>query len=175
MTFHRLQSAQPVKLKDEGHGTTGDDRGGAASAARWSAHLGEADRAASSHSAGSGGLGVLRANSERREGFQRRRVRRSGIMRRRSRVGKRDLVGGEAQLPGNFPERLLGLKERAGLTWEAMAFALGVDSRQLLRWRRGTSPNGGAMLSLVRFAAQVPGGLAELIGDEPVANQPPTE
>ena len=96
-------------------------------------------------------------------------------MRRRARAGQVELIGGVAQLPGNFPERLLGLKERTGLTWEAMAFALGVDSRQLLRWRRGTAPNGGAMLSLVRFAAQVPGGLAELIGDEPMVNQPPTE
>ena len=96
-------------------------------------------------------------------------------MRKRIRAGQSELIGGEAQLPGNFPERLLRLKERTGLTWDAMAFALGVDARQLLRWRRGTGPNGGAMLSLVRFAAQVPGGLAELIGDEPMASQPPTE
>ncbi len=96
-------------------------------------------------------------------------------MRRRTGTGQLEVIGGEAQLPGNFPERLLGLKERAGLTWEAMAFALGVDARQLLRWRRGTAPNGGAMLSLVRFAVQVPGGLAELIGDEPMATQPPRE
>ncbi len=95
-------------------------------------------------------------------------------MRRRSNASHLDLVGGEAQLPGNFPERLLGLKERAGLTWDAMALALGVDSRQLLRWRRGATPNGGAMLSLVRLAVQVPGGLAELIGDEYVTSQKST-
>ena len=47
-----------------------------------------------------------------------------------------------------------------------MAFALGVESRQLLRWRRGAVPSGGAMLSLVRLAAQVPGGLADLIGED---------
>ena len=94
-------------------------------------------------------------------------------MRRRSRVNQLDLVGGEAQLPGDFPERLLGLKERAGMTWDMMAFALGVDSRQLLRWRRGSTPNGAAMLSLVRLAVQVPDGLAELIGDEYVASQKP--
>ena len=174
MTFRRLHSAQSVNLKDDGHAITGDDRSRAASAARWPAHLGAVDRAASSRSARNG-AGILRANYERREGFQPRRVRRTRIMRRRTRVGNRGLVGGESQLPGNFPERLLGLKERAGLTWEAMAFVLGVDSRQLLRWRRGTAPNGGAMLSLVRFAAQVPGGLAELIGDEPIVNQPPIE
>ena len=174
MTFHRLPSAQSVKLKNDGHETTGDDRSRAARAARRPAHLGAADRAASSRSARNG-AGILRATSKRRREFQRRRVRRIRIMRRRTRIGKRDLLGGESQLPGNFPERLLGLKERAGLTWDAMAFALGVDARQLLRWRRGTAPNGGAMLSLVRFAVQVPGGLAELIGDEPMANQPPME
>ncbi len=52
-------------------------------------------------------------------------------------------TGGEALLPNNFPERLLGLKERADLTWEAMALALGVNTRQLLRLRRGASPSGG--------------------------------
>ena len=85
------------------------------------------------------------------------------------------VTSGEALLPNNFPERLLGLKERAGLTWEAMALALGVNTRQLLRWRRGASPSGGAMLSLVRFASQVPGGLAELIGDELAARRQSAE
>ena len=76
------------------------------------------------------------------------------------------VTSGEALLPNNFPERLLGLKERSGMTWEAMAFALGVDTRQLWRWRHGASPSGGAMLSLVRLASQVPGGLGDLLGEE---------
>ena len=74
---------------------------------------------------------------------------------------------GEAQLPGDFGERLTAIKRRAGLTWEEMAEALGVDDRQLLRWRRGSCPSGGSMLSLIRLAAQLPGGLNELLGDDP--------
>ena len=70
------------------------------------------------------------------------------------------------QLPGNFGERLVGLKQRAGLTWEEMAWSLGVDSRQLQRWRRGSCPSGTAMLALVRFAAQVPDGIFEIVGDD---------
>ena len=73
---------------------------------------------------------------------------------------------GTTQLPGDFGERLVALKRRAGLTWEEMAWALGVDSRQLQRWRRGASPSGPAMLALVRLAAQVPDGIFELVGDD---------
>jgi len=78
-----------------------------------------------------------------------------------------EFAPGEAQLPGDFGERLTVLKRRAGLTWEEMAEALGVDDRQLLRWRRGSCPSGGSMLSLIRLAAQLPGGLNELLGDDP--------
>jgi len=47
--------------------------------------------------------------------------------------------------------------------------ALGVDDRQLLRWRRGSCPSGGSMLSLIRLASQLPGGLNELLGHDPCA------
>ena len=47
-----------------------------------------------------------------------------------------------------------------------MAAAMGVDCRQLHRWRRGTVPNGEAMLSLVRLATCVPHGLAELLDED---------
>lgn len=80
--------------------------------------------------------------------------------------GRLEFALGAARLPGDFGERLTGLKERGGLTWEQMAEALGVDNRQLLRWRRGACPSGASMLSLIRFAAQVPGGLNELLGEE---------
>ena len=80
-----------------------------------------------------------------------------------------EFTPGEAQLPGDFGERLTVLKRRAGLTWEEMAEALGVDDRQLLRWRRGSCPSGGSMLSLMRLAAQLPGGLNELLGHDPRA------
>ena len=70
---------------------------------------------------------------------------------------------GVALMPEDFPERLTALKEITGLSWEGMAVCLGVDSRQLLRWRKGASPGGGAMLSLVRLALAVPGGLEALL------------
>ncbi len=73
---------------------------------------------------------------------------------------------GVALVPEDFVERLTALKELTGLSWEGLAVALGVDSRQLLRWRQGAAPNGGAMLSLVRLAMRVPGGLAALTGED---------
>ena len=87
-------------------------------------------------------------------------------MKYQQRTEARVVSGGSAQLPGDFGERLLGLKEHAGLTWEEMAWEVGVDSRQLQRWRRGASPSGPAMLSLVRLAAQVPDGIFEIAGDD---------
>ncbi|MXX48121.1 MAG: helix-turn-helix transcriptional regulator [Chloroflexi bacterium] len=87
----------------------------------------------------------------------------------RGRGRRPQFAPGEAQLPGDFGERLTRLKRRAGLTWEEMAEALGVEDRQLLRWRRGSCPSGGSMLSLIRLAAQLPGGLNELMGHDPCA------
>ncbi len=85
----------------------------------------------------------------------------------------RDLPGcrlvppGVALMPEDFPRRLVALKELTGLTWEGMADALGVDPRQLLRWRKQDGePSGGAMLSLARLAVRVPGGLALLLDEE---------
>ena len=69
-------------------------------------------------------------------------------------------------LPDDFPERLAGLKQMSGLSWEGMAAAMGVDCRQLHRWRRGTAPSGEAMLCLVRLASHVPDGLSQLLDDE---------
>ncbi len=87
-------------------------------------------------------------------------------MKRRDQSRHFDLTGCEAELPANFAERLTVIKERSGLTWEAMAEAVGVDSRQLLRWRRGAMPRGGSILALTRFAVRIPGGLSELLGGE---------
>ena len=78
--------------------------------------------------------------------------------------GGRSVPPGVALMPEDFPRRLAALKKLTGLTWEGMADALGVDPRQLLRWRkRDGEPNGGAMLSLARLAARVPGGLDLLL------------
>jgi len=46
-----------------------------------------------------------------------------------------------------------------------LADALGVDRKQVLRWKDGTEPCGGAMLSIIRLAALVPGGLDIIMGD----------
>ena len=68
-------------------------------------------------------------------------------------------------LPVDFGQRLERLKEASGLSWRGMAKALGVDPKQLLRWRKGVEPCGGAMHSIFRFAARLPGGLEILIGE----------
>ncbi|MDE2842719.1 MAG: helix-turn-helix domain-containing protein [Chloroflexota bacterium] len=77
-----------------------------------------------------------------------------------------EIVPSSPLMPDDFVLRLTALKELAGLTWERMASLLGVDCRQLWRWRQGGVPGGGAMLSLVRLALQVPGGLAALTGQD---------
>ncbi len=79
---------------------------------------------------------------------------------------------GVALLPEDFAARLVAIKELTGLPWERMAVCLGVDPRQLWRWRQGASPGGGAMLSLVRLATRVPGGLGALLGEELIVVRP---
>ena len=69
-------------------------------------------------------------------------------------------------LPQDFPERLEGLKEASGLSWGAMARSIGVDRKQLMRWRKkGTEPCGGAMHAIFRFANRMPDGLDILMSD----------
>ena len=87
-------------------------------------------------------------------------------MREAPTIQETDFPPGVALLPEDFAERLVAVKERTGLPWERMADSMGVDPRQLWRWRHGASPGGGAMLSLVRFATRVPGGLGELLDEE---------
>ena len=66
---------------------------------------------------------------------------------------------GSGALPTDFAHRLTRLKEASGLSWNGFAEALGVDKKQVLRWRKDTEPCGGAMLSLLRLAFRIPGGL----------------
>ena len=70
-------------------------------------------------------------------------------------------------LPEDFSQRLTRLKEASGLTWSGLSRTLGVDPKQMYRWRKGTEPCGGAMLSLCRFARRMPGGIQILMGDGP--------
>ncbi len=84
----------------------------------------------------------------------------------RVRAREADFPPGVALMPEDFAQRLAAVRERSELPWERMAVCMGVDPRQLWRWRHGASPGGGAMLSLVRFATRVPGGLGALLGEE---------
>ena len=69
-------------------------------------------------------------------------------------------------LSQDFPKRLERLKEASGLSWRGMAKALGVDPKQLRRWRKkGVEPSGGPMPSLVRFASSIPGSMEILMGE----------
>ena len=74
------------------------------------------------------------------------------------------LPPGVAVLPEDFPERLTQIKDASGLSWNTLADKLGVDPRQMGRWRAGVEPSGGAMLALLRLAMQVPGGIETLLG-----------
>ena len=81
--------------------------------------------------------------------------------------GYRLFPPGVALMPEDFPQKLAAIKELTGLTWEGTSDALGVDPRQLWRWReREGEPNGGAMLSLARLSVRVPGGLALLLDED---------
>ena len=83
---------------------------------------------------------------------------------------------GVALVPEDFREKLEVIKRLTGLSWEGLASAMGVDSRQLWRWRkRGGEPGGGAMLALVRLALRVPGGLAALVDEDVIVIFRPTE
>ncbi len=80
-------------------------------------------------------------------------------------VNGRVLPLGTGVLPPDFPQRLVRLKEASGLTWTTFARAIGVDPKQVRRWRNGAEPCGGAMLSLACFATWVTGSLAILTGE----------
>ena len=90
------------------------------------------------------------------------------VNRRPSHPSPLHIPPGVALMPEDFTERLTSIKEKAGLTWEGLALGMGVDSRQILHWRKGGAPAGGAMLALVRLAIRVPDGLAELLGEDVV-------
>ena len=85
----------------------------------------------------------------------------------RRQLSEAPFVNGVALMPEDFPERLSMLKKATGLSWEGFATCLGVDGRQVLRWRHGAVPSGGAMLSICRLAARMPGALDELLDEDP--------
>ena len=85
---------------------------------------------------------------------------------RRPAIAGRALPCGSGQLPHDFPERLDRLKRESGLTWEQFAEALGMETKQVLRWRHGTEPRGGPYHELILLAGRIPGGTAILLGED---------
>lgn len=69
-------------------------------------------------------------------------------------------------LPADFPRRIYLVWERSGLPWTTFAEAVGADPKQVLRWRHGAEPCGGALYSLLRFARHIPGGVELVMGED---------
>ncbi len=80
-------------------------------------------------------------------------------------IAGRPFLYGSGVLPEDFPQRLRRLRRATRLTGNGFADALGVDRKQAQRWDDGTEPCGGAMLSVVRLAGVVPGGLDIIVED----------
>ena len=94
-------------------------------------------------------------------------------------VPPRHLLFCDTSPPEDFGTGLKAFKEATGLTWEGLAACLGVDLRQLLRWREGTKPNWKGTCALIKLAAHIPGGFYTLFGVQHIlppvggAYQPP--
>ena len=78
-------------------------------------------------------------------------------------IAGRPFLYGSGVLPEDFPQRLRRLRRATHLTRNGFADAVGVDPKQAGRWDDGTEPCGGAMLSVVRLAGVVPGGLDMIV------------
>ena len=74
------------------------------------------------------------------------------------------LIVDDGLIGPDFPKRLEAFKEAIGVSWDILAACLGVDPRQLQRWREGTKPSGDGVNALVKLAARVPGGMYILFG-----------
>ena len=74
------------------------------------------------------------------------------------------LIVDDGLIGPDFPKRLEAFKEAIGLSWDILAACLGVDPRQLQRWREGTKPSGDGVNALVKLAARIPGGMYILFG-----------
>ena len=81
-------------------------------------------------------------------------------------IHARPVPCGSGELPRDFVKRLNRLKKASGLTWNEFSEALGVELKQVLRWRRRNEPCGGAYHCLVGLAPWIPGGLDILMGED---------
>ena len=57
------------------------------------------------------------------------------------------------EFPPDFPERLDAFRQAAGLSWRGLARLLKVNARLVFRWKAGTVPGSGHLVSLFRLAA----------------------
>ena len=57
------------------------------------------------------------------------------------------------EFPQDFPERLDRFQEAAGLTWRELARRLKINARSVRRWKAGTRPGPGHLVSLFNLAA----------------------
>ncbi len=57
------------------------------------------------------------------------------------------------EFPRDFPERLDRFREAAGLTWRELARRLKINARSVRRWKAGTRPGPGHLVSLFNLAA----------------------
>ena len=63
----------------------------------------------------------------------------------------------------DFAKRLEDFKVETGLSWDNLAGCIGVDARQLQRWRKGTKPSGQGLYALILLASKFPGGVYTLL------------
>ena len=69
-------------------------------------------------------------------------------------------------MPGDFGERLEGLKKLSGLRWQEFAQRLGVSDRGVLQWRRGRcQPSRTSYLAIMALAKDLPGGYELMTGE----------
>lgn len=74
------------------------------------------------------------------------------------------LIVDDGLIGPDFPKRLEAFKKATGLSWGILAACVGVDPRQLERWRKGTKPSGDGLNALILLAARIPGGFYTLFG-----------
>ncbi len=74
------------------------------------------------------------------------------------------LIVDDGLIGPDFGERIEAFKEATGLSWDILAACLGVDPRQLQRWREGTKPSGDGVNALVKLSSRIPGGMNILFG-----------
>ena len=60
-----------------------------------------------------------------------------------------------SRFPPEFPERLERFVKAAGLSWRGLARRLRVNARCVWRWKAGTKPDPGHLVSLFNLAAEM--------------------